>query len=219
MNLTLHFHPLSSYCHKVLIALYENEIPFQPKILNLMNPAEREEYLKISPFGKMPVLQDSQNGRTILESTIIVEYLQQNYPGKSRLLPENPEALLEVRLRDRILDFYLHQSMQKIVLENFRPEGKKDPFGVEQAKDVMRIALRRIDREMEGRTWAVGESFSLADAAAAAPLFYANQIMPLSESYPHAAAYLKRLMERPSYARALREAEPYFKDFPGAPKS
>lgn len=110
MTLTLHLHPLSSYCHKVLIALYENGTPFQVQKVNLMDPAERQDFLKLSPFGKIPVLHDAKNGRVVLESTVIIEYLQQHYPGKTRLLPSDPEALLEVRLKDRLLDLYLHQS-------------------------------------------------------------------------------------------------------------
>ena len=219
MTLKLYFHPLSSYCHKVLIALYENEVPFQGQHINLMDAAAREDYLKISPFGKIPVLHDAKNDRIVLESSIIIEYLQQNYPGKVRLLPTDPQAELEVRLKDRLFDLYLHQSMQKIVLENLRPPGKGDPYGVEQARETLRTAYRRIDREMAGRTWAMGEEFTMADCSAAPPLFYGNQMMPLAPNFPNAAAYLQRLVKRPSYARALREAEPFLKDFPGASKS
>ncbi|HEX5033495.1 MAG TPA: glutathione S-transferase family protein, partial [bacterium] len=207
-----------SYCHKVLIALYENETPFATKVVNLMDPAESREFRKISPFGKIPVLQDDDSDRLVLESSIIIEYLQQHYPGQTQLLPSGPEALLDVRLKDRLLDLYLHLPMQKVVLDNLRPAGKNDPYGVEQARETIRLSCRRIDQEMEGRTWAMGESFSLADCSAAPALFYVNQVMPLAGEFPHAAGYLKRLMQRPSYARVLREAEPYFKSFPGASK-
>src|SRR4029434_11212075 len=106
MTLTLHLHPLSSFCHKVLIALYENDIPFEARKVNLMNPGERAYFLKMSPFGKIPVLEDSRNGRVVLESSVIIEYLQRHSPGKMTLLPSDPERLLEVRLKDRLLDLY-----------------------------------------------------------------------------------------------------------------
>lgn len=216
MSLTLHIHPLSSFCHKVLIALYENDTPFEAKFVDLGKPSERAEFLKLSPFGKIPALRDEKKGKTIYESTTIIEYLQQNYPGKVQLLPSDPERQLEVRQRDRLYDLYLHQNMQKIVLDNLRPEGTRDSFGVDQAKGSVQTAYQLCEAEMAGRKWAMGEDFSLADCAAAPALFYANKILPLAPSYPNLAAYLDRLMERPSYARALREAEPYFKQFPGA---
>jgi len=78
----------------------------------------------------------------------------------------------------------------------------------------MTTALGMIDQAMATKTWATGETFTMADCSAAPALFYADKVMPFGETHPHAAAYLKRLTERPSYARALKEAEPYFKFFP-----
>jgi glutathione S-transferase len=214
MSLTLHMHPLSSFCHKVLIALYENDIPFETKLVNLGKPSEREEYLKLSPFGKIPTLRDEKNRRTVNESTIIIEYLDRHYPGKVRFIPNDSERQLEVRLSDRLLDLYLHESMQKVVLDKLRPAGKNDPFGVEQAKQTIQRVYQLLDRELASKTWAVGENFTLADCAAGPPLFFTNKVLPF-ESYKNLTAYFQRLVERPSYARVLREAEPYFAQFPG----
>jgi len=214
MNLTLYMHPLSSYCHKVLIALYENDIPFKTHFLDLMNEAVRRDFLAMWPIGKMPLLRDEEKGQTVIESSIILEYLDMHYPGKTRFLPTDPERRLEARRWDRICDLYLHHSMQKIVGDRLRPEGKGDPFGVEEAKERVRTVYQMIDREMADKTWALGEEFTIADCSAAPALFYSNRVLPL-DGYQNAAAYLERLKERPSYTRALREAEPYFKLFPG----
>ena len=215
MSLVLHYHPLASFCHKALIALYENDVPFVPKLVDLANLGQRAEFARLWPIGKFPVLRDEARDRTIPESSIIIEYLQQHYPGKVKLIPEAAEDARETRLLDRFFDLYVHEPMQKIVTDRLRPAGSDDPHGVEHARKVMRTALDMVEKDMAYRTWAAGESFGLADCAAAPALFYANKVMPLADHHPHVARYLDRLTQRPSYARALAEAQPYFAMFPG----
>jgi glutathione S-transferase len=212
MALTLHFHPLSSFCHKALIALYENGTPFEQRIVNLMDPAEAAAFKKLWPCGQFPVLMDGE--QTIPESTIIIEHLDAHYPGTVRFIPADPEFARQVRLKDRFYDLHLHVHMQKIVGDRFRPEGKKDPHGVEDARRRMTVALDMIDAEMADRTWAMGDIFTMADCAAAPPLFYIDRAFKLSETHKNAARYLRRLLDRPSYARAIEEAQPYLKMFP-----
>ena len=214
MSLTLHFHPLSSFCHKALIALYENGTPFTPSIVNLMDEGERAALRKLWPIGKFPVLRDEARGETVPESTVIIEYLDQHYPGKTRFIPAGGEQMRETRLRERFFDLYLHLPMQKIVGDRLRPEGKKDPHGVEEARTMADTALGMIGQEMAARRWAMGDAFTIADCAAAPPLFYLDKIKPLAPKHPSAAAYLERLKQRPSYARVLQEAEPYMQFFP-----
>ena len=214
MSLTLYFHPLASYCHKVLIALYENDTPFKANNVDLSNPGERAALLELWPIGKFPVLRDDARDRTMPESTVIIEYLDRHYPGLTRFLPDDTDLALQTRLRDRFYDLYVHDPMQKIVGDRLRPEGGKDPHGVEDAKARLTTSYGMIDREMTTRTWAMGEAFSLADCAAAPALFYANEVFPIAEGQANARAYLDRLKARPSYARALKEAEPYFAMFP-----
>jgi len=214
MSLTLHFHPLSSFCHKALIALYENGTPFTPSIVNLMDEGERAALRKLWPIGKFPVLRDEARGETVPESTVIIEYLDQHYPGETRFIPAGGEQMRETRLRERFFDLYLHLPMQKIVGDRLRPEGKKDPHGVEEARTMADTALGMIEQEMATRRWAMGDAFTIADCAAAPPLFYLDKIKPLAPKHPSAAAYLERLKQRPSYARVLREAEPYMQFFP-----
>jgi glutathione S-transferase len=215
MSLTLHYHPLSSFCHKALVALYENEVPFTPKLVDLGDPGQRAEFLALWPIGKFPVLQDDASGKVVPESTVIIEYLEQHHPGKEKLVPADPEQARETRLRDRFFDLYVHEPMQKVVGDRLRPEGAKDAHGVDHARKTMRTALRMLEQDMASRTWAMGEAFGLADCAAAPALFYADKVMPIAMDYPNMKAYLDRLMQRASYARVLREAEPYFAMFPG----
>jgi glutathione S-transferase len=214
MALKLYFHPLSSFCQKVLVALYENETPFEPHIIDLLDETSRAAFKRIWPIGRFPVLRDEATGRTIPESSIIIEYLAQYYPGRIRLVPEDPELARETRLRDRFHDLYVNVPMQKIVTDRLRPAGRNDPHGVAEARALLGTAIRMIDEEMATKVWAMGDTFSMADCAAAPALFYADKVMPLENTHRHAAAYLARLMERPSFARVLREAQPYFELFP-----
>jgi glutathione S-transferase len=214
MSLTLHYHPLSSYCMKVLVALYENGTPFTPHFLDLADPAARAAHLALWPVGKMPVLRDDARDRTVPETTIIIEYLAAHYPGPTALLPEDADRAREARLHDRFFDNYVMTPMQKIVGDRLRPAGRRDPHGVEEARAQLRRAYEIVDAHMATRTWALGDAFSLADCAAAPALFYANLVEPFEATHPHAAAYLGRLVARPSFARALREREPYRHLFP-----
>ena len=213
MSLTPHFHPLASYCHKALIALYENDTPFTPNQVNLGDEGERAALLELWPIGKFPVLRDDARDQTIPESTIIIEYLDRYYPSGVRLIPAEADLALQVRLRDRFYDLYVHEPMQRIVGDRLRPLGKKDPYGVEEARARLRTAYGMIDREMATRAWAMGDMFSLADCAAAPALFYANEVLPFEEN-ANVVAYFNRLKGRPSYARVLKEAEPYLAMFP-----
>jgi glutathione S-transferase len=214
MSLTLYFHPLSSFCQKVLIALYENDTPFEPHIVDLMDETSSAAFKKIWPIGKFPVLRDDAKARTIPESSIIIEYLAQRYPGKTQLIPADPELARETRARDRFYDLHIHMQMQKVVGDRLRPPGEKDPHGVAQAKAMMQTALGMMDEEMATRTWAMGDAFSMADCAAAPALYYANLVMPFGKTHKNMAAYFDRLMARPSFARAVKEAEPYRAMFP-----
>jgi glutathione S-transferase len=214
VSLTLHFHPLSSFCWKVLIALYENDTAFVPHMVDLGNEAERAALLKLWPIGKFPVLRDDAMDRTIPESSIIIEYLDNHYPGRTRFIPANEKLALQTRLRDRFYDLYVHLPMQKIVGDRLRPPGKQDPHGVEEARARLQSCYGMIDREVATRTWAMGEVFSIADCAAAPALFYANTVMPFGDENKNLTAYFDRLTARPSLARVIKEAEPYFRMFP-----
>ena len=207
MTLKLYLHPLSSYCHKALIAFYENGIPFEP---HLIDGASIADFKKLWPIGKFPVLQDDSRGRLIPESTSIIEYLALHYPGPVKLVPEDPDLACQVRLRDRFFDLYLHTPMQKFAADRLRPEAKRDPLGLDEAKALYRTALDQVEIEAAKKRWALGDEFTMADCAAAPALFYGDRFYgPFRQTHPNAMAYLDRLLARPSYARALAEAGPY----------
>jgi glutathione S-transferase len=214
MSLTLHFHPLSSFCWKALIALYQNDTPFTPNTVDLGNADERAALLKLWPIGKFPVLRDDARDQIIPESSIIIEYLDRHYPGRTQFIPTEPDRAWQARLRDRFYDLYLHLPMQKIMGDRLRPEGKKDPHGVEEARAQLRTSYDVIEEQMADGVWAMGAAFGLADCAALPALFYGNMVEPFGESHKNVTAYFERLKTRPSVARVLREAEPYFKMVP-----
>jgi glutathione S-transferase len=214
MPLTLHFHPLSSFCWKALIALYENGTPFVSNFVDLGDETERAALLKLWPIGKFPVLRDEARDRIVPESSVIIEYLDRHYPGATQFIPGDPDLALQTRLRDRFYDLYLHLPMQKIMLDRLRPEGKRDPHGVEEARAQLRTSYRMIEAQMADNTWAIGGAFSLADCAALPPLFYGNMVEPFGETNKNVTAYFERLKARASVARVLAEAEPYFNMVP-----
>ncbi len=213
MSLILFFHPLASFCHKVQIALYENETPFEARLVDLGDQASSAELLSLWPLGKIPLLQDTVRGEVVPETSVIIEYLDTYYAGSTRFLPQDPELALQARLWDRFFDNYVQAPMQKIVLDTLRPEASKDPAGVAQARAELGRAYDILELHLQGRIWAVGQQFSLAECAAAPALFYAGVPVPFADR-PNLRAYFERLMQRPSYARALSEARPYFSNYP-----
>jgi glutathione S-transferase len=214
MSLTLYFHPLASFCHKVLIALYEQGIEFEGKIVDFGNPGESANFLELWPVGKIPVLRDEQRNRTIPETTIIIEYLDRHYAGQRRMLPTNPEQALEARLWDRFFDQYVSVPMQKIVTDRIRAEGEHDPKGVADARTMLANAYDMLERRCADRAWAIGEVFTIVDCSAAPALFYADTVRPFIETHPQLAAYFDRLVAHPSVRRTIAEARPFFHMYP-----
>ncbi|KWR90573.1 glutathione S-transferase family protein [Cupriavidus sp. IDO] len=211
----LYAHPFSSYCQKVLTALYENHTPFEFRLLG-DDPQAAAEHEALWPLRRMPVLVDE--GRTVIESSIIIEYLGIRHPGPVRLIPHDADAALEVRKMDRFFDNYVMAPMQKIVLNSLRPEADRDAYGVNEARRLLESAYRWLEKNMDGRDWATGDAFSLADCAAAPSLFYADWSHPIDEAFANVRAYRQRLLARPAFARAMEEARPYRPLFPlGAP--
>jgi glutathione S-transferase len=215
MALTLYFHPLASYCWKVLIALYESETPFEPRVVDLSQESERTALTKLWPLTKFPVLVDDANGRVVPESTIIIEYLATHRAGAAALVPGDADAALEVRLLDRFFDQQVHEPMQKHVSDKLRPADSRDPYGVQQAHAQLEQAYEFLEQRLNERTWAAGAAFTLADCAAAPALYYADRVHPLTPARPKLSAYLQRLHARPSFARTFAEAQPFLHFFPG----
>jgi glutathione S-transferase len=216
MTPSLYAHPFSSYCQKVLIALYENNTPFAWKMLGPETPANFAELAGVWPLQRFPVLVD--DGRVVMEASIIIEYLTLHYAGSVRLIPADPKAALDIRFMDRFFDNYIMTPMQRIVGDARRTTDKRDKQTVAEAQSLLETAYSWLDRRMADRAWAAADGFTLADCAAAPALFYADWAHPIARRFAGVLAYRSRLLARPSFARVVDEARPYRPLFPlGAP--
>jgi len=214
MTIELFAHPFSSYCQKALIAFYENDVPFTYRMME--DPGVGEEFASLWPLKRFPILRE--NGRVVLEATIVIEYLQLHHPGPVRLIPDDPDLALEARMLDRFFDNYVMTPQGKFVFDALRPADRRDPHGIEEAGRMLDASYAWLDERMKGRVWAVGDAFTLADCAAAPSLFYADWTHPIPERYENLRAYRARLLGRPSFARAVDEARRFRHYFPlGAP--
>lgn len=216
MSLALYAHPFAAYCQKVLIALYEDETAFEFRMVAPGDEQMAARHAALWPFQRLPVLVD--DGVTVVESSIIIEHLGLYHPGSVRLIPDDARAALEVRMMDRFFDNYVANPMQRIVVDSIRAVEDRDRQGVGEARNTLDTAYRWLDGVMKRRAWAAGVDFSLADCAAAPALFYADWAHPIGEAFANVLAYRRRLLARPSFARAVDEARPYRSLFPlGAP--
>lgn len=214
--LKLYYHPLSSYCWKALIALYENNTPFQAVEIDLGNPESAAQLEKVWPLKRFPVLEDPARHAVVPEATMIIEYLTLHHPGEFLAVPGDGDVAIEIRLMDRIFDNYVMTPMQAVIADIIRPEGaNKDPWGVAKSRALLASSYRVLEARLAGRNWAAGDSFTLADCAAFPALYYANRVVSFGTDHPILSAYLHRLETRPSIARVLKEAGPYLHMFPG----
>ena len=211
---TLHYHPLSSYCHKALITIDVLGVEVDLRLLNLGDEAERSAYLALWPLGKMPLLVDQ--GRPIAETSIIIEHLQHHHasPGRT-LIPRDADQALAVRQWDRLFDLYVMTPMQALTADLLRPQAERDAHGVARAREGLLTAYALIDQHLQERTWVASDTFSLADCAAAPALFYAVTYVPLARDHARLIAYFDRLMDHPPVARTIDQARPWFKFYPG----
>jgi glutathione S-transferase len=216
MPLALYGHPFSSYTQKVLVALYENATPFEFRCLGPDTPQHAAQWLQRWPLRKFPLLVDGE--RNVVETSIIIEYLHLTHPGPVRLLPDDPLAALDVRFMDRFFDLHVMNMVQHAVNGALTGDAAKRADGLGTATEKLELAYGWLENYLAGRTWAAGDTFSLADCAAAPALFYADWTHRIGSQYPTLRAYRARLLARPSFARAVDEARSYRSLFPlGAP--
>ena len=216
MNLTLFGHPFSSYTQKALIALYENELPFEFKIIGPEAPENYDELKRAWPLAKFPLLDAS--GANVFEATSIIEYLHVKHPGPVRLIPDDADAAIEARMLDRVFDNYVMTPMNAIVRNALRSPENRHALSVTEARSQLDTIYAWLDERMAKRKWAIGDTFTLADCAAAPSLFYADWAHPIAPTHVHLRRYRERLLATPSYDRANNEARPYRHYFPlGAP--
>jgi glutathione S-transferase len=216
VSLQLFGHPFSSYTQKVLIPLWADETPFEYRMLDSDHPDNGEELKRHSPFGQFPLLIDGDEA--VFESTPIVEHLQAHHPGPNRWLPD-AELGRRVRFLDRFFDLHVMNNMQAVVGDALRPEGARDPYGVNRARERLHIAYDWLEADLGEGPWATGDAFTLADCAAAPSLFYADWVEEIGPKRPKLAAYRARLLAHPVVARTVDEGRPYRAYFPlGAPE-
>ena len=216
-TLAVYGHPFSSCTQKVLIALHEYGLPFELRNLDTAAPGNHAaEWKRRWPLAQFPVLVDGE--RTVAESSIVIEHLQLAHPGPEQLIPADPAAALQVRFMDRFFDLHVMAPVQHAVNAALTGNAERKTEGVAWAADKLEKAYAWLEGMWAGRTWAAGESFSLADCAAAPSLFYADWTHPIAATYPQLRAYRARLLARPSFARAVEGGRPYRHYFPlGAP--
>jgi glutathione S-transferase len=212
MSLTLYYHPLSSFCWKALTALYENGIPFEKRVINLADPADKAALEQLWPLAKFPALRDHTHRRDLAESSIIIEYLDRYWAGPQPLIPGDWNDALEVRLWDRVFDNHIQGPMQQMVIDRMR----NTKLDLAKERSTLRTAYRMLERHLGSRTWVGRDGFSMADCAAVPALFYASTLEPIPEELGRLGGYLDRLLQRPSVQRVLEEAKPFFQYYPFA---
>jgi glutathione S-transferase len=212
MSVTLYYHPLASFCWKVLIALYESGRPFEKKLINLADPADKAALEELWPLAKFPVIRDHAHQRDVAETSVIIEYLDRFWAGPQPLIPTEWEDALEVRLWDRVFDNHVQAPMQQIVSDRMRNSG----LDLAKERATLLTAYRMLDRHLGSRTWVGRKDFSMADCAAAPALFYASTLEPIPDQLERLVEYFDRLLKRASFQRVLEEAKPYLQFYPFA---
>jgi glutathione S-transferase len=198
----------------VLIPLYADGTEFEFRQVP-ENPETYAELKRIWPFGKFPVLVD--DGQVIPETTCIIEHLQAHHPTDNVWIPDG-ELGRRVRFLDRFFDLYVQGNMQPSVNHALRPEGKGDAYGAQLGLKNLRIAYDWLEANLPADGWAAGDTFTLADCAAAPALFYADWVDEIGDGRPKLKAYRARLLAHPVVSRVVEEARPYRPYFPlGAP--
>jgi glutathione S-transferase len=199
----LYYAPASSYSQRVLIALYEKQAEFIPIEVNLFDVAARDRYTQINPFAKVPTLETNRGNR-IFEACYIIEYLDRHLQSQSKLIPNNPELALEIRIIERTIDVYINNGREALFADTQRPEQERGGKDVIKAQRLLETACRLLDDRLQNRSWLGGETFSLADCAAAPTLAYLRMVYSY-QHLPHLTHYVRRLEARPSVARTLSQ--------------
>jgi glutathione S-transferase len=208
--LEIYGHPFAAFYWKVLIALYERDVPFTFRMVDGDHPGNGEAVGRLAPTGQFPVLVDGT--RTVLESAAIIEYLDLHHGAAPPLVPRDARAAIEARQMDGIFDDYVMTPLSRMVFNVIRAPDKRHAHLDAEMHAALDKAYAWLERWMAGRTWAANDTFGIADCAAAPALVYAHWGHPIPASCTALHAYRARLVARPSIARVIAEARP-FRDF------
>lgn len=210
--LKVYGHPLASFYWKAAIALYEREVPFEFLMVDQDHAENSADIAELSPTGQFPVLVDG--ARVVVASAPIIEYLDLHHGDAAPMVPSDPKAAIEARQMDGIFDDYVAAPLTRAVLNWIRPEEQRDALTDTEARAGLDRAYAWLDRWMQGREWAAGDRFGIADVSAAPALFYAHWGHPIAAGHTTLLAYRKRLLQRASVRRVVDEARPWREYFP-----
>ncbi len=197
--LILYQHPFALYCQKVLVAL--NELGVDYDVLEQQRDFDRAQLAELWPPASIPVLRDGD--QVIGETSIIIEHVAGDW-----LVPS-----LEARTWDRLCDQYVSDAVQAIVSDTI--EQRLDERAVAQARGRLDMACGMLEAQLAGNEFVAGDTFTIADCAAAPGLFYALAIHPWDEiTHPRLTRYYRALAQRPSFAEVIANARPYRHLFP-----
>lgn len=205
-------HPFALYCWKVYIALRERAVAYDTAMVDAEHSENTAFVNAASPMGQFPVL--AHDGRVVVESNPIIEYLDLAFPGAAPMVPRDRMAAIEARQMAGIFDDYIAGPLQQIVFERLRPDHVKDPHGVDTSRAALQRAYRWLDTWMNGRTWAANGLFGVAECAAGPALFYAHWAEEIPGDCANLRAYHRRLLDHPSIASVINDARPMRDFFP-----
>lgn len=212
--LKLHHFDRSPFSWKVRIVLEEKKAPYQAFVPQ--NKNEDPAFALLNPFRLTPVLE-LENGKTLYESTVICEYLEEAFPAPP-MLPRDPYQRARVRMIEDTADQYFYPAIRGVVTAQFeyapprlirKKSDQVDHKLLEDSRMKVHQHLARLEHELAGRAWFGGDVFSLADAALAAPLTGSLKLLGIlpDPKYPHVDAWTERITARSSY-RAAAPKEP-----------
>jgi len=195
----LYTFPPSTNSRKVRIALLEKGLEFERVNVDLTKREQKNpEYLKIHPFGQIPALDDE--GFIIYDSTVINEYLEDEYPYPP-LMPKDSEGRVRARLLEDLRDSHFNPYFVHIIHEMRKPEGERDAQRIDSARAEITKCFDRIEKELQGKEYLAGP-FTLADVAFMSNIDLLDRFnIPVDTSkYPNTIAWIARIKARPSFA-------------------
>ncbi len=208
--LKIYGHPFAAYCWKAEIACYERGVDFEFRMLDPDHPQHQAEVAGLTPTGQFPVLVEGD--RVVFETAQIIEYLDLHHGDAPPMVPADPHEALEARMMDGVFDDYVMNVIQEMV--NARLEGREVAPVDASARARLDKAYAWLDGWLQTREWAACGRFTIADIAAVPALHYAHWGHPIPEAHVALHAYRRRIVARPSAARAIEEAKPWREFYP-----
>lgn len=191
----------SPNCQRVKVVLAEKNLPYEIVPIDLRAQEQKTpDYLKLNPYGKVPVLTD--DATVLYESLIINEYLEEKYPNPP-LMPKEPAKKAKARI---LVDYgmaHFDGPYQKLRVELMKEQKDQNRQVIDSAKSDLKKLLQRLEEELGDQQYLIGD-FSLVDADLL-PRFTRLEgfgVLP-DPSLPRLAKYMERMKARPSVKAIL----------------